>query len=66
MSPTTPRRRAIAIAAVVLVGMFGAACSDDAGDTAGEAPTTLAPEDVKVPVADVVAGLPAVAAGGAP
>lgn len=62
MSPTTPRR-AVAIASVALLGMLGAACGDDADDGAGA--TTLSPEDIKVPLADVVAGLPALESGGA-
>ncbi len=66
MSPTTPRR-AVAIASVALLGMLGAACGDDADDGAGATTTstTLSPEDVKVPLADVVAGLPALESGGA-
>ena len=64
MSPTATPRRAVAIASVALLGMLGAACGDDADDGAG-ATTTLSPEDIKVPLADVVAGLPALESGGA-
>lgn len=63
MSPTATPRRAVAIASVALLGMLGAACGDDADDGAGA--TTLSPEDIKVPLADVVAGLPALESGGA-
>lgn len=64
MSPTAPRRRIVAIAAIALLGMIGAACSDDAEDGADDTPTTPSPEDIKVPLAEVVAGLPALKSGG--
>lgn len=64
MNPTATPRRAVAIASVALLGMLGAACGDDTDDGSG-ATTTLSPEDIKVPLADVVAGLPALESGGA-
>ena len=50
--------------AVLALGSLLAACSGDDGAPSGDVTTTVSPEDVRVPLSEVVAGLPAVAAGG--
>ena len=62
MTPTAPLRRSVALVALALLSTLTVACGDDSGSVATT--TTVAPEDIKVPLEDVVAGLPAVAAGG--
>lgn len=60
-SSSTPRRRA---SGLVLAGLLGlgsllAACGDDGADTSADTTQgTGSPEDVKVPMAEVLAGLP--------
>lgn len=61
MTFSSPRRRATGLAFAGLVGLGSllAACGDDEPDTSAD--TTEAagsPEDVKVPMAEVLAGLP--------
>jgi hypothetical protein len=60
---TGHRRTALAFTALLSLGTIGAACGDDGGSSGGT--TTVAPEDVKVPLEEVIAGLPAISAGGA-
>lgn len=61
--PSTRRRAALALVALLTFGSIAAACGDD-GWSASGGTTTVAPEDVKVPLEAVIAGLPALSAGG--
>jgi hypothetical protein len=54
-------RRALALTAVALLGVGSlAACGDDSGRSDDDASDEVAPEDVKVSMAEVLAGLPAI------
>lgn len=61
--PSARRRAALALVALLTLGTLGAACGDDGGSASGGT-TTVAPEDVKVPLEAVIAGLPGISAGG--
>lgn len=64
--PFARRRAALALVALLTIGTIGAACGDDGGSASGGTTTVapVAPEDVKVPLEAVIAGLPALSAGG--
>jgi hypothetical protein len=60
MLPPTARR-ALALSAVALIGLGSlAACGDDSDDKADDTAEEMAPEDIKVSMAEVLAGLPQV------
>jgi hypothetical protein len=62
--PASPRRRrssGLVLAGVLTLGPLMAACSDDDPE---ESSTTTAPEDVKAPMEEVLAGLPEILEAG--